>query len=131
MIRVALLATLLTHAAQAEGIVTPEAFQSLSQGKTLHFNFAGQHFGSEQYFNDRKSLWKPAQGDCDYGYWFPKDQQICFAYESWPDPICWLFVERSGTYFARQTDNPDGVDEIELVARDDQPLNCPGPRTGS
>ncbi len=131
MIRASLALVLLASASHADSIVSPEAFQTLSQGKTLHFNSFGQAFGSEQYFSDRKSLWKPANGDCDFGYWFPQDQQICFAYESWPDPICWYFIERNGGYFARQSDDPDGLSEIELVASDSEPLNCPGPRTGS
>ncbi len=131
MIRASLVLILLATASPAETMLSPDAFQTLSQGKTLYFNLFGQAFGAEQYFRERKSLWQPATGDCEYGYWFPKDQQVCFAYESWPDPICWLFTERNGSYFARQADDPDGAGEIELVATDEKPLNCPGPRTGS
>ncbi len=131
MIRLTLILTLFASTIQADTIVTPDAFQTMSQGKTLYFNAAGQAFGTEQYFSDRRSLWRPASGTCDFGYWYPKDQQICFVYESWPEPICWIFLNRNGTYFARQSDDRDGLDEIELIASDHEPLNCPGPKTGS
>lgn len=132
MIRVLAFLLLLAIPAKAQSLLTPEAFESLSKGRTLHFTYFGQAFGSEQYFQNRRVLWKPSESECDYGYWFPADDAICFAYERLPDPVCWHFLESGGKHVAISIEQDPGlVIELEIAGSDTKPLNCPGPDVGS
>ena len=77
----------------AESLITPEEFEDLSTGKTLHFNNELGYHGSEQYLSDREVRWRFANGLCQVGYWYDQGDAICFQYENEPAPMCWLFLQ--------------------------------------
>jgi len=77
--------------ASAQSLITPEEFEDLSEGKTLHFNNELGYHGSEQYLSDREVRWRFANGLCQVGFWYDEGDAICFQYENEPAPICWYF----------------------------------------
>ncbi|MEM7271212.1 MAG: hypothetical protein AAF401_18390 [Pseudomonadota bacterium] len=51
-------------------------FRALSEGYTLHFeSLTGEYFGSEQYFEDGRTIWRPAFGECERGVWAEDHQR--------------------------------------------------------
>jgi hypothetical protein len=46
------------------------AFERLARGRTLHFTLDGLPFGSEQFFDGRRSLWRFTDGECGSGGWW-------------------------------------------------------------
>lgn len=123
---------LAASAASAADVVTPEAFRSLSEGRTLYFKLDGEPYGAEQFFSDRRSLWRFSDGSCEAGRWEARDAEICFVYESDPTPICWLFREEGAGFAAHLVE--DGAEtgfNLDLDRVAPEPLPCPGPRIGS
>lgn len=120
--------------AASAGSVGPEAFEAMSEGRTLHFTLDGEPFGAEQYFADRRALWRHADGSCAWGRWYPRDDLICFEYEGGGDetPLCWrLEGGPSGLSAALIEDGaPTGL-ALDLSRTDTAPLDCPGPGVGS
>lgn len=134
MIRRVLLLALLAPcaAAGAQETVSPEAFEALSEGRTLRFEQDGQFYGAEQFFTGRRTLWQYPDGRCVYGRWYESGRLICFVYEDTPDPQCWK-VSRDGEALEVELyirGMPTGV-AATLAGRDTEPLACPGPRVGS
>ncbi len=127
------LALLAAPPAGAAELVTPEAFRALSEGRTLHFSLDGAPFGAEQFFADRRSLWRFADGSCEPGRWTAReDDGICFVYDSDPAPICWLFREDAAGFVAHLLE--DGAEtgfSLDLDRVAPEPLPCPGPQVGS
>jgi hypothetical protein len=132
--RTAVALPLLLFAAAPAGadVVSPEAFEALSEGRTLHFTRQGEPFGAEQYFPGRRALWRFADGTCDRGFWRAEGQEICFVYEGNPGPQCWTFERRGAGYAAALVEEgaPPGL-VLELSHADDAPLDCPAPDVGS
>jgi hypothetical protein len=132
LIRAALAAlVLLAGPAAAEERLDGPAFEALSEGWTLHFERDGLHFGSEQFFEGRRSLWRAGEMECEEGIWYESEGSICFVYESVPIPQCWLVMRRGEDIFARATDDPAGLAELRMSRRDQVPLSCPGPSVGA
>jgi hypothetical protein len=124
--------TLLAAPVRAQEVLTADDFQALSEGRTLHFTLGGLPFGSEQYFSDRRSLWRTPDGECEAGRWTPRGEAICFVYDANPDPQCWRFTRAGGQVRAHFVE--DGIPDpypVLLDRIDDAPLDCPGPRVGS
>jgi len=117
--------------AAAERIVTAEEFAQMVTGRTLRFDRFGEPFGAEQYFEDKRVIWAFEGGECQRGIWFENvSGQICFVYDSEPEPQCWDFLETDGGAFHAR---PEGAEpETDLVTRrfttDD--LDCPLPDLG-
>lgn len=118
-------------ASSAETPMSAEEFEALSTGHTLRFRSLGAPFGAEQYFEGRRTLWKPAGGPCQRGIWYSQGDLICFQYEDENGPACWSVTKGEGDMSARLwlEDGNLGV-PIELSAIDDEPLDCPGPDLG-
>ena len=118
--------------ALADGLVTADEFEAMSQNRTQYFERGGAFYGAEQFFSDRTSLWQYGDGTCTWGKWYAQDDQICFIYEASPTPQCWHFSERGGTYYARIAGLAEGdPSELRLSKVDDKPLPCPGPDLGA
>ena len=126
---------LLALAAAAPGAaepVTPEAFEAMSEGRTLHFFRDGAPFGDEQFFTGRRSLWRFADGTCEPGRWAAEGEQICFVYDSDPAPICWLFRSDGPRFLAELADESEAAGfTLELDRIVPEPLPCPAPDLGS
>jgi hypothetical protein len=129
---IAALAAVVATGAPAQTTVAPEAFEALSEGRTLTFSLGDAFFGAEQYFAGRRSLWLAGDGTCLEGRWYAEGEQICFLYRNDPAPHCWLFREDAGGYSAHLVE--DGAESglaLRLSGMSDEPLACPGPDVGS
>jgi hypothetical protein len=127
----ALLALLAQPAASAgEERLDGDAFQSLSEGWTLHFEQGGLLYGAEQYLPGRRSLWRFGTEGCQEGFWWEEQGNICFLYDDQPGAQCWVVVRRDGDIFVRMVEDAEGSGELRLLRRDREPLTCPGPDVG-
>jgi len=132
MLRLAFALAVLGAPAPAGELVTAEAFEAMSAGRTLHFSRDGAPFGAEQFFAGRRSLWRFSDGACEAGRWWAEHERICFAYDSDPAPICWLFRHDGPRFVAELVDDgAEGGLTLELDRIAAEPLPCPGPGVGS
>ncbi|WP_143535583.1 hypothetical protein [Roseisalinus antarcticus] len=96
--------------AQAETPLDAEAFDAITQGRTLTFLVDGAPYGIERYMADRRVLWSFLDGQCALGEWYPQDDSICFLYDIDPEaPQCWeVFKDGDGlrTVFTEDPDRP-------------------------
>lgn len=129
--RLALVIALLVAPPAGAEILGAAEFEAFTEGRTLHFDYAGQHFGSEQFFSGRRSLWRFSTGECASGIWYPQGDQICFVYEGDDLPRCWITERRGGGVSATLADEAAAPFSVDLSHVDQEPLNCPGPRVGS
>lgn len=134
-IRTALLAALLAlapvlPAAASEVPMTAEEFEAHVEGRTLTFHFLGEPYGIEQYLPGRRVIWAFIGDECQEGIWFPRGDQICFAYDGNPDEQCWHFF-RTPTGL-RGVFMSDGVPGTELYEAENsaEPLICRAPGVG-
>ncbi len=114
----------------AETPITAEVFESHVTGKTLTYQQFDSLFGTEEYLEGRKVRWSTAPNECQYGSWYPQDDDICFVYEYDPTPACWTFWLRDGALVALSTNGIAG-EELHEVDASDQGLPCPGPDVGA
>ena len=103
------LLALLASPAAAQGVLTPGAFEAMSEGRTLHFTRQGARYGAEQFFEGRRSLWRYADGTCTEGRWWDEGGAICFRYADEPAPQCWRFLPRSGGMAAELVEGGAGT----------------------
>lgn len=129
----ALLLALAAAPAAADGILSPDAFETLAEGHTLYFGREGETFGAEQYFSGRRALWRFTDGTCQEGRWYAEGELICFSYNlEGETPKCWRFRTRGSGFEAVLTDDGRDTDFVLALERsDDSPLDCPGPAVGS
>jgi hypothetical protein len=120
----------LAGAAAAQTPLTADEFEAHVTGKTVTYSQLDQMFGIEQYLAGRKVRWSVAPGTCQYGSWYPEDENICFVYEYDDVPHCWTFWLEGGALVARSALGQPG-DELHEAARSDTPLGCPGPDVGA
>lgn len=121
---------LASGAAAAQEPVSPAQFEALATGRTLHFTRDGVHFGSEQYFRDRRALWMFFDGTCEVGRWEPQGDLVCFTYEDDPQRQCWRLWREDGRLLAGLA-GPDPGPPLRLSHADETDLACPGPEIGS
>jgi hypothetical protein len=134
MQRAAVLALVAALAAPAAGEtpMTPEAFEALAEGRTLHFSLDGAPFGAEQFLPGRRTLWRFADETCEPGRWRAEGAAICFEYVSEPGPICWRVLQGvPGLTAALLEGGAETGFRLQLDRIDPAPLPCPGPRVGS
>jgi hypothetical protein len=120
----------------AETVVSPETFERLAEGRTLHFTLNGQPFGAEQFFPGRRTLWRYAEDGCQRGIWRAEGETICFVYETLDEPICWRFLQDGGSHVAALVESAPEPGlatgfRLQLDRIDAAPLACPGPEVGS
>ncbi|MBA3909413.1 MAG: hypothetical protein C0524_05880 [Rhodobacter sp.] len=121
---------LAASAAQAEAPLSAEAFDALTQGRTMTWAEFGQVYGVEQYLPDRRVRWTVLGGDCRTGHWYADGPAICFLYEDRLDPVCWEVTEGPSGLLARLTSNPKEVDPVVIEETTDR-LACFGPEVGA
>jgi hypothetical protein len=124
----AILATL-PLAAMAQTPMTGDEFDAHVTGKTLTYSQYGTIFGIEEYLPDRRVRWAFTEDLCQYGSWYPQDENICFVYEYDPVPHCWTFWKDGDRLRALSVNDAPGA-ELSEVAQTDTPLTCPGPDVG-
>lgn len=124
------LCLILPFGAWAQSVMLPEAFDAFSRGRTLHFTYQGQPFGSEQFFSDRRTLWQFDNGPCAAGLWHAEGDSICFSYDGGATTQCWMFVE-TDTGPRAELISGETPFALDFSHADTRPLACPGPRVGS
>lgn len=104
-------------------------FAARVTGHTFFYTQDGQPFGAEQYLPDHRVVWAFVGNDCQYGRWYEKAGQICFAYEDEPDAQCWTFFDRPGGltayYLGDQATAP-----LIAAQQSPEPMACMGPDVG-
>ena len=125
------LAALPALAAMAETPpISPEAFDALSQGKTLSYAIDGKVYGTEVYKPGHKVIFAFTDEECREGSWYARGNEVCFIYEDPNDPQCWLYFQRGDGLYAQFTaDGPDSP--LSQVEESSEPLACMGPKIGA
>lgn len=125
----ALCLALLPLPALSDTLMTAAEFEAYVTGKVMDFSQSGQVWGTEEYKPNRRVMWAFTAEECREGYWYPKDEEICFIYEDPNDPQCWLFYKTEGGVSVRFVgDPPESV--LSTVTESPGPLGCPGPDVG-
>jgi len=115
--------------AHADTPMTAEEFEAYVTGSTVTYRQFDYVFGTEEYLPGRKVRWSVAPNECQYGSWYPENENICFVYEYDPTPHCWTFWMQGGGLVALSTSADQGA-ELYEIERDQTPLPCPGPDVG-
>jgi hypothetical protein len=123
------LAALAALPALAETPLSAEAFEAYVTGQTITYQQFDFIFGIEEYLPGRQVRWSVAPDLCQYGIWYPQDDDICFVYEDDPTPHCWTFWLRGGALVALSVTALPGA-ELTEIDRTDRGLSCPGPDVG-
>lgn len=125
---IALLAFSLASIADDRPTMTGADFRAYSEGYTLHFeDESGRYFGSEQYFPDGATVWRPRNGECERGVWAEDQGRICFLYVV--GIACWkLYVEEDGLSAVSANGDSGETDEnptrLRLRDRNQITVNC-------
>lgn len=125
-----LLSLILASPASAETPLTAEAFDALTQGRTMTWAEFGQVYGIEAYLPGRRVRWTLVGGDCKLGHWYPDGALICFRYEDDPEPDCWTITEAGPALHARAAGTAADAAPV-VVEETAEPLACPGPEVGA
>ncbi len=118
----------LTAAAEGRPAMTGADFRAYAEGYTLHFeDESGRYFGSEQYFPDGHTVWRPRNGECERGVWAEDQGRICFLYVV--GIACWkVYVEDEGLSAVSANGDAGEIDEtptrLRLRDRNQVPVSC-------
>ena len=129
MLRLMFLLTVFPALLNAAEFLTPGEFQTYAQGKTLYFAQQGQPYGVEQYLPGQQSIWQYADGTCTHGIWYARKELICFLYEGDNTEQCWRFLQKGGRFAAR-ADGREPAADLEVIWRDELPIQCKAPDLG-
>lgn len=126
------IAFLAAGSAQALPAMSGKEFEALSQGTTMYFTEEGEFFGAEQFFSDRRTVWRAQDGTCVNGKWTENDEDICFFYDNGDGPHCWRVVQSELGISVISTSNADGLPPtiLDLSRQDTTPILCTGPLFG-
>lgn len=116
--------------ALAEVPLTAEAFDALTQGRTMTWAEFGQVYGVEQYLPGRRVRWTVLGEDCQLGHWYPEGEMICFRYETDPDPACWTITRSGADLHARHAGTAANSAPV-VVQETSEPMACFGPEVGA
>lgn len=116
--------------ALAETPMTASEFEAYSTGKTLSFAMGDVIWGAEQYLPGRRVIWAYSEDECQYGHWFEDQGQICFVYDTNPEPQCWHFFNE-GSGLRAEFLAEGAATSLSEVDQSPEPLFCPGPDVGA
>jgi hypothetical protein len=129
MFKIALMLVFAAAPLLAQEVISPEKFKAYATGKTLYFAQKGAPYGVEQYLPGQKSIWQYADGTCTRGIWYARNELICFLYEGDSQEQCWRFLQDGERYAARADGNlPEN--DLYVVGRDEQAIDCKAPDLG-
>ncbi len=125
---VAALVALAPFAAHAQTWITPEAFLTAVQGKTVTFHDYPSGFlvGTEEFLSPTLSVWRMEGRGCVYGQITTPNGQICFLYDDDPDgvPVCWWpFLHEDRLMVRLASFSRREIQEVRSITEDG--LNCP------
>ncbi|MDJ1007773.1 MAG: hypothetical protein QNJ13_08090, partial [Paracoccaceae bacterium] len=109
--------------------MSAEEFDAATRGKVLFYSTGGEDYGVERYMDGRRVEWSFLDGECVEGVWYEEDGQICFAYENWEAPQCWLFRQTPRGLEAEFV-SPEGRISRYLALESGEDMVCLGPKTG-
>jgi hypothetical protein len=113
--------------AAPDDLLSPEAFEVLTAGRTITYSVDGAYYGTEQYLPGRRVIW--TFGDiCQKGSWAPQGDAICFTYDDSPEPSCWIFRQVPGGLAAWRDQMRIGAPLVSTF-QSRAPMSC-GPRVG-
>ena len=114
---------------QAGEPLSAEAFDRLTQGRTLYYFSNGSAYGVEQYRPNRRVTWSFLDGQCQEGSWYQEGDFICFDYFSGQGPQCWKFFMEGSQLRAVFG---DGSQDSSPYVADEAPedMTCLGPKVG-
>lgn len=115
--------------ALADGPLDAEAFDALTQGRTMTWSEFGSVYGIEEYLEGRRVRWQAMGDDCKLGHWYPEGDAICFRYEDDPAPDCWIVTQSGTGLLARYLTTSPETDPV-VVEDAAAPLSCLGPEVG-
>lgn len=115
--------------ARAEPLLTAEAFDALTTGRTMTWSEFGTAYGVEQYLPGRRVRWTVLGDTCVTGHWYAQGDAICFAYEHRDTPACWHVSQNGSGLIAIDTDDPSGTRPVTIVETA-APMACFGPEVG-
>lgn len=114
----------------AQTPMSAEEFEAYVTGRTLTFGSGGAPYGIEEFRPGRRTIWAFIGDQCREGYWFPRDEQICFVYDDAPESEhCWIFWRSDNGLGARFMGDTSDT-ELYEVENSTRPLICPGPEVG-
>ncbi len=124
----AALCTIAPAATYAQTLITPEAFLSAVEGKTVKFHDlpSGDLVGTEEFLSPNLSVWRMEGRGCVYGQITTPNGQICFLYDDDPDgiPVCWWpFLHEDRLMVRLATFSYTEIQEVRGISEDG--LNCP------
>ena len=99
-------------------------FDAHVTGRTVTYLYL--HDGStgiERYLANRRVMWSSQAGICQHGVWFESKGDICFRYDSDPEPKCWTVYDEPTGMRAVYTNRAPFTVIREMEDRDD-PLIC-------
>ncbi|MEM8577873.1 MAG: hypothetical protein AAGF60_08490 [Pseudomonadota bacterium] len=102
-----LLSLLFALPSYAQERMTPEAFLSAVDGKTIRFEDLNTRstVGIERFLSPELSVWRGREGICVYGEITTPNGQVCFLYrELNTAPVCWYPFSRDGALFVLHAD---------------------------
>ena len=120
----ATLAIAAAESATAQDFLTPEEFEHYTNGNTLRFERHGSEYhGLEEYLPDRRVRMQAPDGTCHDGHWYVQGPSICFSYDGWPEPECWMIARGETGLLGRPTDSLSlfGYWDIRIT---DETLSC-------
>ncbi len=115
-------------AVQAQTRITPEAFLTAVQGKTVTFHDYPSGFlvGAEEFLSPTLSVWRMEGRGCVYGQITTPNGQICFLYDDDADgvPVCWWpFLHEDRLMVRLASFSRREIQEVRSITEDG--LNCP------
>lgn len=121
-----------TTQALSQDIVTADEFDFYSIGTTLYFSENGRHYGSEQFLENRRTVWRAEDGSCVNGQWATIDEGICFLYDGSATLHCWALTREDGTITIESLFPTEGQSStvLEVTSQDTIPIICTGPSVG-
>lgn len=116
----------------SQEIMSAEEFDSFSVGTTLYFYQNGRFYGSEQFFENRQSVWRAEDGSCVNGQWEEIEQGICFSYDGSAEMHCWQLTRDNGTIIIESLFPAEGraTTVLEVDGQDTIPIICTAPSLG-
>ncbi len=116
----------------SQEIMSAEAFDSFSVGTTLYFYQNGRFYGSEQFFENRQSVWRAEDGSCVNGQWEEVEEGICFSYDGSASMHCWQISRDNDTIIIESLFPEAGQNTtlLELGGQDTIPVICTAPSLG-
>jgi hypothetical protein len=119
--------------ANAETPLTAQEFADYIASDTISYGYNTGTRGTADYGPDQSLIWAFEDGQCFNGQWYPRGEDICFAYEDGRLSACWRFTLGPDGLEGIATERASGNLEPLIIfetSRSPDPLVCFGPEVG-